>query len=140
MTHLTTRDFPSLSEVFFKDFFGDDFFTSIGALKKKIPHPVDIYETKEGLTIDVAVVGLNKSDINIDVEDDVLRVSYEKTQKEEKEYAYNSISKKSFNLAWRIHDKFDLTKIQAGLDKGLLSIKIPLAEEKKPKKVNVEIQ
>lgn len=142
MNYLTTRtrNIPSLfDEVFFKDFFGDDFFSPLPSLKK-IDYPVDIYEDDNGLNIEIAAIGLNKPEIKIDIKDDILKVSHSKETKDKKDnYAYRGITQKSFNLAWRINDKFDLTKTQANLEKGLLKITVPLAPEKKPKEIEVKI-
>ena len=49
----------------------------------KIPHPVDIYENSEGLIFEIACTGLNKEDVSIDIEHDVLRVSYNKPKQDE---------------------------------------------------------
>lgn len=147
MNYLTTvrsRDIPSLlNDLFFRDFFGnDDFFSPLPTLKK-IDYPVDIYETEEGLNIDIAAVGLDKPDVKIDIKDDILTVSHAKkasTSEKEEKYAYRGITQKSFKLAWRINEKFDLTKTNASLDKGLLKIVIPIAPVKKPKEIEINIQ
>lgn len=143
MNYLTTRtrDIQSIfNDVFFRDFFDNDFFSPLPSLKK-IDYPVDIYETNEGLVLDIAAIGLDKPDVKIDIKDDVLSVSHKKEEKKEGDnYAYRGITQKSFNLAWRINDKFDLTKTKASLEKGLLRIVIPIAPEKKPKEIEVQIQ
>jgi HSP20 family molecular chaperone IbpA len=46
-------------------------------------HPVDIYEDKQGLNFDIACTGLTKKQIELKVEDDVLRVIYTKKDKDE---------------------------------------------------------
>lgn len=142
MNYLTrsSNTIPSLfDDLFFKDFFGDSFFSPLPSLKK-IDYPVDIYENDKGLIIDIAAIGLDKKDIKIDIKDNVLSVSHTKEKKENTEnYAYSGITKKSFNLAWRINDKFDITNTKADLDKGLLKITIPIAPEKKPKQIDVKI-
>ena len=46
-------------------------------------HPVDIYEDKTGLFFDIACTGLTKKQVKVDIEEDVLRVSY--TKKDEKD-------------------------------------------------------
>ena len=51
---------------------------------KIINHPVDIYEGEDGLHFDIACTGLNKKQVNIKVEEDVLRVIYHKPDKDEK--------------------------------------------------------
>jgi len=147
MTHLMTRDFPSLADVFFKDFFRDDFYLPVPSLKR-IEYPVDIYETEDGeLAIDIAAIGLEKEDIKIDIIDDVLNVAHEKKSEKEIEepcrvekYEHRGITHKAFKLSWRVNENFDLTKTQADLDKGLLKIRIPRAPEKKPKNIEVKIK
>jgi HSP20 family protein len=133
--------------ILFRDFFNEDFFNPLPTLKK-IDYPVDIIENKDGLEIDIAAIGLEKSDFKIDIKDDVLSISYinqdtseQKVQKQNSRvFAYKGITRKDFNFAWRINDKFDLTKTQAELDKGLLKIFIPLAPEKKTKEIEVTIR
>jgi len=144
MNNLIPRNngIPSLlNDVFFKDFFGDDFFAPLPSLRK-INYPVDIRETKNGsLELNIAAIGLDKPDIKIDIKDNVLSVSHEKKEsKNDKDCLYKGITSKAFNLAWRISDKFDLSKTEATLEKGLLRIVIPVAPEKAPKQIEVEIK
>ena len=104
-------------------------------------HPVDIYEDKEGLNFDIACTGLTKKQIELKVEDDVLRVSYTKNDKNEDEdrHIYHSgIAKRSFNLGWKIARRFKLTEIEASMKDGLLKLFIPLQPESKPKKVSIK--
>ena len=42
---------------------------------KIINHPVDIYEDDEGIYFDIACTGLNKKQIDVNVENDILKVS-----------------------------------------------------------------
>ena len=63
-------------------------------------HPVDIYEDKEGLHFDIACTGLTKKQIELKVEDDVLRVIYTKKDDDDEKdlHIYHSgIAKRSFN-------------------------------------------
>ena len=104
-------------------------------------HPVDIYEDKDGLYFDIACTGLTKKQIELKVEDDVLRVSYTKGKDEEEEdiHVYHSgIAKRSFNLGWKIARRFDLAKIEASMKDGLLKLFIPLTPESKPKTVSIK--
>jgi HSP20 family molecular chaperone IbpA len=41
-------------------------------------------------------------------------------------------------LSWKISVKFDLSKLEAKLDKGLLVLDIPYAESKKPKQIVIK--
>ena len=105
-----------------------------------INHPVDVYEDQDGLYFDIACTGLSKKQIDIKVEDDILRVSYTKKDDKEDEdlHIYHSgIAKRSFNLGWKIARRFKLTEIKASMKDGLLKLFIPLTPESKPKKVSI---
>ena len=104
-------------------------------------HPVDIYEDKKGLHFDIACTGLTKKQIELKVEDDVLRVIYEKKDKKEDEdlHIYHSgIAKRSFNIGWKIARRFALSEIEASMKDGLLKLFIPLTPESKPKSVSIK--
>jgi HSP20 family molecular chaperone IbpA len=108
---------------------------------KILNHPVDVYEDEEGLYFDIACTGLTKKQIDIKVEDDILRVSYTKKDKDEEEdrHIYHSgIAKRNFNLGWKIARRFDLSKIEASMKDGLLKLFIPLQPESKPKTVSIK--
>jgi HSP20 family molecular chaperone IbpA len=113
--------------------------STFNTFQEKINYPVDIYETETGLRFELAVVGLDKSDIDILVESDVLRITHDrKTEEIDRSYITKGIAKRSFDLAWKIAPKFNLTKLEASMDKGLLIIDISYAEEKAPKKVTIK--
>ena len=106
-----------------------------------INHPVDIYEDKDGLCFDIACTGLTKKQIDINVEGDILRVSYTKKDKDEKKdihHYHSGIAKRSFDLGWKIARRFDLSKIEGSMKDGLLKLFIPLTPESKPKTVSIK--
>ena len=107
---------------------------------KTINHPVDIYEDDDGIYFDIACTGLNKKQIDVNVENDILKVSYkrESTELVDKHVHYSGIAKRSFNLGWKIARRFDLSKIEASMKDGLLKLFIPLTPENKPKTVSIK--
>lgn len=107
------------------------------AITQKISHPVDIFETEDGIRFEVAAVGLDKEDINIIVDGDQLRITYEKPNTPEETPIYRGIKRSSFNTTWKISTKFDLSKLEASLDKGLLILSIPVAEGKAVKQIQI---
>ena len=100
-------------------------------------HPVDIYEDKTGLYFDIACTGLTKKQVKVDIEGDVLRVSYTKKDKDLHIY-HSGIAKRNFNLGWKIARRFDLSKIEGSMKDGLLKLYIPLTPESKPKTVSIK--
>ena len=125
-------------DILIKDFFNSD--TEFRpADQTKINHPVDIYEANDGLNIDIACVGLTKKDIEITVEGDILKVEYNRDKsKHDENYVHRNIAKRSFNLGWRISRRFDLNKLNAKLENGLLHLFAPLTEDNKPKTVTIK--
>jgi len=109
----------------------------------KVKYPVDIHETDDALNIEIALPGVDKEDIRIDETDNCLHVSYDKKEEAENidhKYIQKGITRKSFDFAWKISNKFNLKKIEASMDKGLLKIEIPRAEEKKIIKNTIKIK
>lgn len=125
-------------DIVWKNFF--DANSTFNTFESKINYPVDILETENGLRFELAVVGLSESDLDIQVDGETLRISYNKPETEEiKSYLQRGIAKRSFDLAWKIASKFDLTQLSAFLDKGLLIVDIPYAAEKAPRKIEIKI-
>jgi|TARA_B100000767_G_scaffold241014_1_gene237271 HSP20 family protein len=106
----------------------------------KQPHPLNIFFDDEGLHFEVACTGLTKKDVVLDIEGDTLKISYKKPDEENfhEGTIHNGLSKKSFDLRYKIAPKFDLSKTDASLENGLLEIFIPLAEEAKPKSIKIK--
>ena len=105
---------------------------------KILNHLVDIYEDKTGLFFDIACTGLTKKQIELKVEEDILRVIYTRKDKEDTTdlHIYHSgIAKRSFNLGWKIARRFAISEIEASMSDGLLKLFIPLTPESKPKSV-----
>jgi HSP20 family protein len=123
-------------DLLWRDLFENN--SRFSAITQKVTHPVDIYETPSGIKFEVAAVGLDSKDIDIQIDNDQLRIKYEKPQTESEEAAiYRGIKRSSFDLTWKISTKFDLSKLEAQLDKGLLTLDIPIAEGKAVRKIEI---
>ena len=126
-------------DIVWKNFFDDH--ATFNPIREKINYPVDIYEIETGLRFELAVVGLSKEDIDILTEGDTLRITHDRLEKDPinvRPYIQKGIARRSFDLAWKIASKFDLSKLEASLNKGLLVIDIPYAAEKAPKKIEIK--
>ena len=123
-------------DIVWKNFMNSN--SNYNTINEKINYPVDIYETENGLCFELAVVGLDKEDLEILVEADTLRVTHDGKQDQERNYIARGIARRSFDLAWKVASKFDLSKLVAKMDKGLLIIDIPYSESKAPKKISIK--
>jgi len=135
---LQDRLFPT--DLLFRNFFDSN--TAFEShVDCKPNYPVDIATTDTGLVIEIAAVGIDKQDINIETADSTLKVIYEKGDEDsptEFDYIHKGIARRAFNLGWKISPKCDLSKISATMDKGLLSIFIPFTKEATPKTVTIK--
>ena len=130
-------------DLLFRDFFKSELDFQ-PATEAKISHPVDIYENKNGLHFEIACTGLTKSDIEINIEGDILKISYNKSKDEaccevdDCKYIHRGIAKRSFNLGYKVASKFNLSESSAEMKDGLLRISVPFAEESKPKALKIK--
>jgi len=130
-------------DLLFRDFFKSELDFQ-PAIEAKISHPVDIYENKNGLHFEIACTGLTKSDIEINIEGDILKISYNKSKDEaccevdDCKYIHRGIAKRSFNLGYKVASKFNLSESSAEMKDGLLRISVPFAEESKPKALKIK--
>jgi len=139
---LNERVFPT--DLLFRNFFDtNSMFQSY--VEQKPNYPVDVYTQENELCFDIACVGLDKQDINIQTEGNTLKVSYKKpsvdsnpSDEEAPDYIHKGITRKSFDMGWKISAKYNLSGILAGMENGLLTIKIPIAEESLPKTVTIK--
>ena len=127
-------------DLLFRNLFKADGAFQPTTFENKQPHPLDIFYDDEGLHFEVACTGLTKEDVILDIEGDTLKINYKKPEEEDfhQGMIHNGLSKKSFDLRYKIAPKFNLSKTDAALENGLLKIFIPLAEEAKPKSIKIK--
>ena len=102
---------------------------------------VNVYEYDDKIGIVAEIPGLDKKNVTVDVEEDVLIISGDKhgfdsdggkcITRELKQSAF----KRSFNLG----EYLDGTKVSAKFKDGMLSISIPKKEPEQPKKHSIKI-
>ena len=136
--------FPSITE-WMDDFFDKDFFPFQSKLAKMgtIVPAVNIKETKENYTFEVAIPGVNKEDLNLSVKNGLLTISSEKkeeTEDKKEDYTRMEFSFNSFSRSFSLPDHIDEDKIRASYDKGVLNLLIPKKEaneDHKNKKIEI---
>ena len=99
---------------------------------------VNVKESDNEFSIEVAAPGFDKTDFKIEVHNDVLTVSSEKqteneTKDESERYTKREFSYQSFSRAFSLPLTADGDKVEAVYDKGILTVSIPKKEEAKPK-------
>jgi len=124
--------------------FDERFFSRSG---RKIPDTswprVDIVENKEGYLLHADVPGMDKKDISITVENNVLTIHGEKKNisKQEKDgFSYYEREYGTFNRSFRLPAHVDAKKIHASLRNGVLELSMEKAEETKPRSTSIPVK
>ncbi len=102
---------------------------------------VDIYQTEDELVFKAELTGFDKKDIEISVKDGYLLVKGERKFEEREGHTYHQVQRHygEFSRSFRLPTKVDSEKISAGLEKGLLTITLPVKQEAKPKLIEVKV-
>ena len=104
---------------------------------------IDVAETKDDIIVTAEVPGLNKDDINISIQENVLTLRGEKKQsKEQKDENLHRVERiyGSFQRSFTLPTLVDFTKVSAAYKDGVLRIVLPKKEEVKPKEISISIE
>ncbi len=93
--------------------------------------PANIAETDKDFRIELAVPGYQKSDFNIELDENLLVVSLEKQNNSEdnQEYVLKEFDYSNFQRSFRLSDKVKKEDISAKYKNGVLNIVIPKKEQ-----------
>ncbi len=102
---------------------------------------VDILETDKDIVIKAELPGINLSDVNLEIADNMLSLKGErKFEKETKKENYHKVERSygSFHRSFTLPGSVDQSKISAKLKDGILEVTLPKVENLKPKQIPVE--
>ncbi len=120
---------------FFSSIFDDDLFPVSTNRTSSMP-AVNIKENDKNFTLELAVPGMDKKDLKIDINEDVLTIASEsKNESEENRDGYKrkEFSYSSFCRSFYIPENVNREKIEASYKDGILSVELPKMEEDKSK-------
>lgn len=103
---------------------------------------VDITETLNNFEVSVELPGVNKDDVQINLIDNVLRISGERINPVLDKDTQHHRNERYYGKFQRIFRMTELVKedaIKADLKDGLLTINIPKAERVKPKEIPIKV-
>jgi HSP20 family protein len=126
----------------FDDFFGRPF-TRLEWTEEAWSPSVDVSETKDNVIVNAEIPGMNKEDVKVSVQDNVLILSGERKQeKEEKNANYHRIERSygSFSRSFTLPTSVQADKVKATYKDGILKITLPKTEEVKPKEILISVE
>jgi len=104
----------------------------------------NVVETNESFELALAIPGLSKEAINIDIEKEVLTISAKKEnteEKEDKKYMRQEFNYADFKRVFQLPETVDTLAIDAKYQNGILTLVLPKKEEAKdkgPQTINVK--
>ncbi|HHH55064.1 MAG TPA: Hsp20/alpha crystallin family protein [Bacteroidetes bacterium] len=110
------------------------------ATSQSVPK-VNIIQNDDYTELRIALPGLNKKDIDMNVNDNILTIKSVKEEKQEMNEGSTILLKEfdyaNFKLEYKLSENVDLDKIEAKYNNGILEVKLPF---KKEETVNKKIE
>jgi HSP20 family protein len=103
---------------------------------------MDLVETGDHYVLRADLPGLSNEDVNVQLEDNVLTISGErKPEHETQQEGYYRLERAfgGFSRSLTLPDGVNPDAVQAHFDRGVLEIRIPKPEQKKPRQVQITL-
>lgn len=125
----------------FEEFLGSLRKRELGAPRAWLP-PVDIYDAGEELVVEMDLPGVGKERVEIHMDGDTLTVRGERKRLEEegRRYARSERVFGPFERSFSINIPVKVEGVRASYENGVLTLRLPKAEEAKPRRVKVEVE
>lgn len=111
------------------------------AMRRWIP-PMDLVETRDHYVLRADLPGLSEADVHIELEDNVLTISGErKAEHEDRDEGYYRVERAfgAFARSLTLPQGVSPDSVQAHFDRGVLEVRIPKPEQRKPRKVAITV-
>ena len=103
--------------------------------------PVDIYEDETGFTLTADLPGVSKERLGVKVNGDNLLIEGEVAipAPQGMELLYAEVLASSYRRSFTLSRELDASKIEANLKDGVLKLRIPKAEDARPRKIEIKV-
>jgi HSP20 family protein len=100
---------------------------------------VNVRDEEDSFVLSALVPGLKADDLNIQVLEDVVRIEGEYKANEE-EYLLRELPSGAFQRVLRMPAEIDAHKVEARINDGVLTLRLPKAESARPKKIKIAVK
>jgi HSP20 family protein len=103
---------------------------------------MDLVETDEHFVLKADLPGLSEEDVALEVEENVLTISGErKAEHEDKREGFVRVERSygSFRRSLTLPEGIDPEAVSASFENGVLEVRIPKPEQRKPRKVAIQV-
>jgi HSP20 family protein len=131
---------PTITRRSFRPFympniFDEDLFTGLSNRTASMP-AVNIKEDEKKYSLELAIPGINKNDLKIDMKEDVITISSEMKKESEENsdgYKRKEFSYSAFSRSFYVPENVNKEKIEASYKDGVLYVTLPKEDEQKSK-------
>ena len=109
----------------FKDPFFDAFDKVLDASRYNVSPQTNIHKTESEYKISMSIPGLTKDDLKITIKDGVLRISFEKDEKNERTHFIGNFIK-----SYTIPDDVKEKDVMGNVENGVLTLTLPIDTKK----------
>jgi HSP20 family protein len=109
------------------------------AMRRWVP-AMDLTETDDHFVLRADLPGLSEEDVNIELEEGTLTVSGErKSEHEDKREGFYRVERAfgSFSRSLTLPQGIDPESVTASFDRGVLEVRIPKPEQRKPRRIEI---
>ncbi len=110
-------------------------------LRRWMP-PMDLVETEDDFVLRVDLPGVSQDDVSIELEANVLTVTGErKAEHEDRKEGYYRVERAAgvFRRSLTLPEGVDPERVKASFDRGVLEVRVPKPEARKPRKVAITV-
>jgi HSP20 family protein len=103
---------------------------------------IDVVENDDEYVLRADLPGIGEDDVKIEVDDNLLTISGErKSEHEERKQGYYRIERSSgaFSRSLTLPEGVDADAVKATFDQGVLEVRVPKPEARKPRKVAISV-
>lgn len=125
----------------FGRFFENPQDTSSGPARRWLP-AMDLVETGDNYVLRADLPGVGEDDVKIELEDSVLSISGERhAEREDQDEGFYRIERAtgSFARSLTLPAGVDADRVEASFDRGVLEVRIPKPEARKPRRVAINL-
>jgi len=99
---------------------------------------VNIFETKEGYTLEAEMPGVTRHGLEITLEGNELTILGRRNQETvQGDVIYRESRPVDYKRVFELDPAIDSSKISARMDQGILTLELPKAERVKPRKISI---
>ena len=104
--------------------------------------PLDVVQEGDNIVVHASLPGVNPSDLNVAIENDVLTIRGQTSgdsERQEGNYLMRERHTGSFHRSLRLPDTLDLERAHTGYDQGVLTISFPKLEAKQARRLTINV-